>query len=434
MSPNHGRIAIIGGGYAGMSAAVELCLLGRQVTVFEAGQTLGGRARRVVIDGKTLDNGLHILIGAYRQTLQMIDTVAGTASDAGLMRLPLQLIAPGHFELRTATLPAPLNVLAGLITANGLCVRDKLGVARMMLRLRLTRYTLEHDHPVSRLLQNHSQTESATRLLWNPLCLAALNTLPESASAQTFMNVLRDTFAAPARNSDLLLPTLDFSRLFPDRAADFVRRHDGRVQIGTRVQGVRPNKQGVLVELSEGSQHFSASIIAVAPQHLSALIRDVPELSPLLAQVAEFDYNPIYSIYLGYPAEVRLARPMLGLHGGLGQWVFDRGQLGDAPGSLGVVISAPGVHQDMTLDALAFAVHQELKNMLGKLPDPHWHQVIAEKRATYACVAGLVRPAARTPASGIYLAGDYVQSGYPATLEAAVRSGITAAHLAAKTA
>lgn len=424
------RIAIVGGGYAGLSAAVELCVAGLQPIVFEATGTLGGRARRVEVEGRTLDNGLHILIGAYRETLRLMGLVSPAGAPVGLLRMPLELRIPGHFSLQAGRLPAPWHLLQGLLGARGLSMADKWGIARLMLTLQMRRHPIQPDLPLEQFLRSQRQSARASKMLWEPLCIAALNTQPEEASTQIFATVLRDTFAPPASNADLLLPTTDFSRLFPEPAAAFVHRHGGEVRMGCRVLGIRQLDDGARIVLRDGEERFDAVILAVAPQHLAALTQEESGLAPTRAMIGQFTYRPIHSIYLGYPADIRLPRPMLGMAARYAQWVFDRGQLCQQPGCLGVVISADGAHQNLLQAELASAVHAELSATFPGLPAPLWHRVIAEKRATIASTAGLRRPSTRTPCARIFLAGDYVESGYPATLEAAVRSGIAAARLA----
>lgn len=422
---------MIGGGYAGMSAAVSLCDAGFTPIVFEASATLGGRARRVVHEGQALDNGLHILIGAYRETLGMLQRVM-SPQPVPLLRLPLELTVHGQFTLRTLRMPAPLNVLHGLTCARGLSWGDKWAIARMMATLRIRGAAVEPDVALDEYLTRQRQTARARRLLWEPLCIAALNTLLTEASTRTFTAVLRDTFASPASNSDLLLPTVDFSRLFPEPAAACVEQHGGEIRMGERVLAVRDEGGGARLALHDSEQAFDAAIIAVAPQHVGALARHEPGLAAALADIAGFTYRPIHSIYLAYDQDVRLPRPMLGLAARHAHWVFDRGQLGGAPGLLGVVTSADGAHEDLAQSDLAEAVHRELTTVLPHLPPPRWHRVIAERRATIASTVGLRRPTARTACARIFLAGDYVETEYPATLEAAVRSGTRAAAMAAE--
>ncbi len=424
------RVAIIGGGYAGMSAAVELARSGIATTVFEASSTLGGRARRVEVQGSELDNGLHILIGAYRETLRLICLVCQPGEDPGLRRIPLELSVHPRFRFRAPPLPFlpfPLNLAAGLVTAHGIGWRDKLQIIRLLNALKARRFKLEKDISVAQMLRANAQTEGAKRYLWFPLCTAALNTAPDTASAQIFANVLRDTFSAPTTNSDLLLPTIDLSRLFPERAARYCTEQGAKICLGARVSNVLRNAATFEVVTREATQCFDFVILAVAPQHLAGLIEGIPALRVVSDQVAVLNYCPIYSVYLGYPPSTTLPKAMLGMDAPYSQWIFDRGQLSNQPGVMGIVISAAGAHQDLPHDELAIRVHREVQTVFAHVPNPIWHQVIAEKRATFACTVGLVRPAAKTGLRGLFLAGDYVESDYPATIESAVRSGVSAA-------
>ena len=178
---------------------------------------------------------------------------------------------------------------------------------------------------------------------------------------------------------------------------------------------------------SEGA--FSHVVCALAPYHADAFLIGISALAEGAERVERLAYQPIYSVYLGYPQAVRLPAPMLGFESPLLQWAFDRGALSGQHGVIGAVISAQGPHQELAQDELGRLVHQELQQQLGLLPDPLWCRVIAEKRATFSCAPGLKRPESRTPLKNFFLAGDYVASDYPATIESAVRSGIGAARM-----
>ncbi|HEX7811145.1 MAG TPA: hydroxysqualene dehydroxylase HpnE [Burkholderiales bacterium] len=426
----HLRIAIVGGGYAGMAAAAELARSGIAVTVFEAGKVLGGRARRVEIDGITLDNGLHVLIGAYSETLRLIDLTTAPGESRGLIRLPLELTLYPDFAMRVPKLPAPLHLAAALLAARGLTLGDKLRAARFMLAMRRQRFRLPADMTVSELLTACRQSERVSRLLWGPLCVSALNTRPEQASARVFLAVLRDSLSGKPADSDLLLPALDFSALFPERAARYVDARSGEVRLGSTVEAVRRTPQNFEIE-PDGGQ-FDRVILAVSPHRIGMLIAPHAQLAPLRNMIESFSYQPIYSVYLQYPAGTRLPFRMGGIDAAYSQWVFDRGQLCGQDGLIGVVISASGAHQELPQSELARKVHAELAAVVPGLQAPQWQRVIAEKRATFACTPGLVRPDNGTALPGLFLAGDYTVSDYPATLEAAVRSGVRAAHLAMK--
>lgn len=420
------RVAIVGGGYAGMAAAVELAQRDVAVTVFEAGRVLGGRARRVELDGKSLDNGLHILLGAYRETLRLIDMVKEFDEEEGLLRLPLELTLHPHFAMKAPQLPAPLHLLGALLGARGLEWRDRIAAARFMAWARRNRFRLGVDTTVEALLAQKKQPAAVTRFLWRPLCISALNTLPEEASAQVFLSVLRDGLDAQRSDSDMLLPTMDFSALFPERAARFVRERGGEVRLGTSIDTIR--RTGEHFELARG-EYFTHAILALSPHRVCALLEPHPILLPVAKMIGEFRYQPIYSVYLQYAPQVQLPFAMGGLEAPYSQWLFDRGRLCGQHGLIGVVISASGAHQNLPHDALAQVVHEELAANFRNLGDPLSHRVIAEKRATFACTPGLARPDNVTPVHRLFLAGDYTASDYPATIESAVRSGVRAASL-----
>jgi squalene-associated FAD-dependent desaturase len=425
------RVAVLGGGWAGLAAAVTLAEAGVPATLFEAARTLGGRARRVEHGGVALDNGLHILIGAYRETLRLMRSVSRTGErDPGLLRLPLDLHFPRRFRLRTPWLPAPLHLVAGLMSADGLSLRERLRAARFMARLRAMNFRLERDSSVAALLARFRESDAACRYLWEPLCVSALNTTPEEASAQVFLNVLRDSLDGRRADSELLLPKRDLSTLFPEPAAQFVRAAGGAVRIGCAVESVHAAGTGFAVRSAAGEEPFDRVVCALPPYRVAEVLAALPALSATVAAIEALRYAPIYSVYLQYPPGTHLLQAMLGFDGGFAQWAFDRGRLCGQDGLIGVVISARGRHQEMDQAALATAVQSEIAFMFPRMGAPQWTRVIAEKRGTFACTVGITRPAQRTPLPGLYLAGDYTASSYPATLEAAVRSGVACARMA----
>ena len=410
-----------------MAAATELAHHDIPVTVFETARTLGGRARRVEINGVALDNGLHILIGAYRETLRLIDLTRRPHEATGLVRLPLELVVHPHFRLRAPRLPAPLHLAAALLCARGLGLAERMKAAAFIAAMRRQKFRLGTDTSVEHLLASHNQPPAVTRYLWKPLCISALNTQPCEASAQIFLNVLRDTFNGARSDSDLLLPAMDFSALFPERAAAFLALHRGSVRLGVNVEAVRRTADGFELDRQDG--RFSHVILAVSPHRLSTLISPHAELAEINNLVQAFSYQPIHSVFLQYPPGSRLPFRMGGIEATYSQWLFDRGPLCGQDGLIGVVISASGAHQELEQDELARRVHGELSAHFPGLGKPCWHRVIAEKRATFSCNVGLHRPTNHTPIARLYLAGDYTASDYPATLESAVRSGVACAKL-----
>jgi squalene-associated FAD-dependent desaturase len=418
------RVGIVGAGYAGLAAAVELATQDIAVDVFEASRTLGGRARAIDIEGLRVDNGAHILVGAYRETTRLMGMV-GARPDA-LRREPLHLEFPGLFRLRAPRLPAPLHLGWALLTTMGLPLADKIAALRFMRDIQRRRFRLAADTTVALLLAE--QPDRLRRHLWEPLCLAALNTPPSEASAQVFLNVLRDSLAADRAASDLLLPTTDLSALLPEPAARYVAAHGGTVRCSCRIEAIRRRDDHYFVD-AHGP--YEQIILAVAPQHLPRLVQSLPELASVVATVTALRWEPIVACYLAYPAETRLPWVMVGVDGGHAQWLFDRGALCGQRGLIAAVISGHGPHERLDHETLAQRIHEDVGQVLpgvARLAKPLWSQVIADRRATFACTPDLRRPATTTPLPGLWLAGDYVAGDYPATIEGAVRSGVAAAH------
>jgi hydroxysqualene dehydroxylase len=434
---NKRHVAIIGGGMAGMSAAVHLASHDIQVSLFEAGSQLGGRARSVAIEVNSqvyeLDNGQHILLGAYHETLKLLQTIGLAESDV-LMRLPLKLdIRKGPqtaFKLASAHyLPQPLNHLVGFLNCHGLSMKECLSVIGFMLRIKKSNYLIAEDMSLKAFLKKQKQTQPCIDLLWEPLCLAALNTPLHMASARVFLKVLHDAFEQKKSDSDLLLPKRDLSQIFAQPISHFLREHHANVVLNKGVKLIKPNSHGYTVYTKDSKLQVSHVIVATSPARIHNMLAELPLLSTAITPVEQYEYQPIYTIYLQYPSHIRLSAPMLGLTDALSQWVFDRGLLCGQHGLMAVIISAKGKHQILTQEQLALKVAKELHACFPQLEKPLWHKVIAEKRATFSCSVNMARPPQLSPYPHLYMAGDYTYADYPATIEGAVRSGAHCAQL-----
>jgi len=456
------NIAVVGGGWAGMAAAVVATQAGHHATVFEASHALGGRARVVsgshtstLPDGTpvTLDNGQHILIGAYSETLKLMQTV-GVNLENALLRLPLTLQFPDKTGLKLPDWPAPwvvgLDAAWGIATAKGWTWGDKLTLLRAAYGWQRGGFTCSQHLSVLQLCErsNPKITPRVLAELIEPLCLSALNTPPADASAQVFLRVLQDAMFSPSVKIDdkttfgsanLLIPKRDLSNLFPHPAAAWLVKHGGKVLLGERVEHIDYSNAGWQVHATSVKQTFDTVILAGSPSNMAlaginisyeATNNIAKELENLLRRevldwqnsVNALRYEAIATVY-AYAKGAKLSQPMLALRSDTGadakppaQFVFDRGQLGGEQGLLAFVVSAS---QGERLD-LQNRVIAQGKTQLN-LPDLQPIQTIIEKRATFACTPGLQRPNNQI-APGLLVCGDYVAGPYPATLEGAVRS------------
>jgi hydroxysqualene dehydroxylase len=425
------RIGIVGGGWAGLAAAVELASKNISVTVYETARDAGGRARKIRYHDLDLDNGQHILLGAYRECLRLMKLC--DVADNALLRLPLQWFFHPDFLIQSkglaATLPAPLDLLGAFIKALGMTPAQKLSVMRFMTAMKLRGFKLKQDITVAALLDAHGQSGKLRDCLWEPLCVSALNTPIKIASAQIFLNVLRDGLFGGKGCSDMLIPQKNLGDIFPQPALDYVARHGGNIRSAVSVTQIKSIASGFAVVTRDDEQFFTHIICAAGPHQLPYLIETITALQPTLRQLEAIEYEPIVTVYVKYNQLVTIERAMTGFNGGVVQWIFDRERLSGHKGLLAAVISASGAHREWSGGELAQTVINEIAQIYPQLGTPLWHKVITEKRATFSCRPNMSRPHNATPLKNFYLAGDYTHSDYPGTLEGAVRSGVQCAQL-----
>jgi hydroxysqualene dehydroxylase len=463
------NVLIIGAGWAGLAAAVEATRLGHSATVLEAARAIGGRARALNVplpDGSqaTLDNGQHILIGAYSQTLQLMRDV-GVDTDTAVYRMPLTLRYPDGSGLALPDWHKPwvagLDVAAGIFKAQGWSLLDKLSLLRAADAWRRAGFNCPAQYSVAMLCQGISARVMADMI--DPLVVSALNTPTERASGQVFLTVMHDALFAPAvewassaesatalyqdhpppAGSNMLLPRTDLGALFPAAAVQWLKAKGVQVLSGERVNDLQAlSKHELPVIRSNGLEanlpgKFDATIIATPAWEAARLVRTVPpghadtsdDAAAWAACAEALQHEAITTVY-AYSAGAHLPQPVMALRSSSGnssnipqpaQFVFDRGALSGQQGVLAFVVSA-SVGDAATLERQVIA---QGRQQLG-LADLQPIKTIVEKRATFACTPGLQRPSMRI-ANKLLACGDYVQGPYPATLEGAVRSGLAAA-------
>lgn len=416
------RIAIIGAGWAGLAAAVTATQAGASVTLFEMAPRIGGRARSLPgpVGSERLDNGQHILIGAYTATLGLMRDV-GVDPDRVLERSPLSLVGPTGQGLRLPHGPAPLAFAWATLTQSDWRWRDRLALLSTALRWTLSGFRCDSRLSVADLC--HNLPPALRHDLIDPLCVAALNTPAQEASASVFLRVMRDAlFSAPGA-ADLLVPRVPLAELLPEPAEAWLRQHRVVIHTGTQVRSLDELKAGIGKD----------GIVLACSASEAARLAEAAN-GRWARQAAAFGYEPIVTVYLDAPG-ARLRVPMLSLPEGPqapAQFAFDHGAIGSQAGRFAFVISGARPWVERGREAIINAVLQQARLVLSR-PDGRPCElavmhVVAEKRATFRCTPGLDRPSAQI-APGLVAAGDYVDGPYPATLEGAVRSGLGAARL-----
>jgi squalene-associated FAD-dependent desaturase len=414
------RLAVVGGGWAGIAAAVEATSRGHAVTLFEMAAHLGGRARRVDGDALALDNGQHILIGAYTETLRLMAAVDVDAQRV-LWRMPLRLsFAQGGTLALPPGAPGPAFVRA-VLARSGWRWHER--IALLIAAAGWARRGFECNGRLTVDQLTRALPPAVRADLIDPLCIAALNTPAALASASVFLRVLHDALFAGPGSADLLLPRVDLGALWPDAAAMWLVERGAQLRLSQRVGQLQ--SQGAVWTID--GEPFDAVVLAASAVEAARLVQPI---APQWADTARaLRHEPIMTVVL-HSAGTRLPAPMLALHHGPSapaQFVFDLGQLRAIDGALAFVISGAStwVERGMratvqaTLAQASAALGAHLKGPLREL------RTYTEKRATLFCTPDLARPGQRI-AEGLIAAGDYVDGPYPSTLEGAVRSGVAA--------
>ena len=414
-------LAVVGAGWAGLAAAVRTVEAGHQVTLFEMALHPGGRARAVEHDGFVLDNGQHILIGAYRDTLALMRTV-GAQPDALFDRRPLALTNPQGQGLALPGGPAVPAFVRAVLAQKEWPLSERLSLLAATLRWRLGGFRADPRHTVADLVR--TLPELARTLLIDPLCVAALNTPSSQASAQVFLNVLRDALFSGPGAADLLLPRVPLSALLPTPAVGWLEQRGAALRWTTRVQHLEPTTDA---RWRVDGEPFDAVLLACSAHEAARLAQ--PVAAGWAQTAAAFDYEPIVTVYLQSPG-ARLPSPMVALRAGPdapAQFAFDLGALdasGARSGLFAFVVSGAKTWVEAGLDATTQATLRQAQSAFSHIT---WHglRTIAERRATFLCKPGLARPPTHI-APALAAAGDYVDGPYPATLEGAVCSALKA--------
>ncbi|MGA3325770.1 MAG: hydroxysqualene dehydroxylase HpnE [Terriglobia bacterium] len=431
---------IIGGGFAGLAAGVALAEAGKRVCLLEQKPYLGGRARsfRDPTTGSVVDNGQHLFMGCYHSTIHFLKTL-GTLDRVHFQpRLAVPFLdRDGRLSrLDCPDWPSPWHLLLGVLRSGSFSLKQKLEVMRLGKDLRTARQTSAPaaGESVTAWLGRRGQSEGLQRNFWDLLCIAAMNEDPHIASAQLFEHVLRlALFSSPA-DSRLGIARVGLSECYTAAAAAYIEARGGRVQTGRGVKQLLI-AQGACrgVDLGDGEEIEGAPVISAVPWHQLAVVlpSDLLRTEPFFAAALALRPAPIISIDLWFDAPITDLE-FAGLRGTTIQWLFDKSRiLTTNDPYVSLVLSGAREHVSRSKEELLAISLRELGEMLPAVRKAKLlHSlVIKERFATFSPSpeAEPLRPTARTPIQGLFLAGDWTATGLPATIEGAVQSGYTAA-------
>jgi squalene-associated FAD-dependent desaturase len=424
-------VIVVGAGFAGLSAAVRLARDGARVLVLEAKARLGGRATAFPDrdTGELVDNGQHILLGCYTGTFEFLRQIGADGHVALQRELAVTMIdrRGQRSRLTCPPLPPPLHLVAGVLEWEALAWRDRLSVLGLAAPLRNARRGMVAASPgetVENWLIRNGQTARIREMLWDPLALAALNQPPTVAAAPPFARVLAEMFSGGPRAAAIALPAKPLHHMYAEPARAYIERHGGSVLTGAAPRIVIDGERVVAVD-AQSERWTASSAIAAVPWFALAdlFVRVPPALQATVDRARAMQASPIVSVDLWFDRRV-LDEPFIGLPGRAMQWAFDRGPYVSLVSS-GAEAILRKTNEELIADAQA--------ELMDALPDTRRARlkqatVIREPRATFSLAPGQPpRPATRTDVRGLFLAGDWIDTGLPATIESAVRSG----HLAA---
>lgn len=433
------RVLVVGGGLAGLAAAVALAGQGVEISLFERRSFLGGRASSFLQpSGETVDNCQHVLLGCCTNLIDFYQRLGAAGRIRWQDRLLFQDRSGQTGEIYASRLPAPLHLAPAFLRFPLLGAVDKLRLGLGMLRLLATK---PEDEPFSRWLKRTRQTPRAIEVFWRPVLVSALNEDMDRLSARYAFQVFRDGFLAHRQGYRMGVPAVPLRELYERPVADYLAAHGGRLHLGAPVRAlVVRDGQIAGLRLDPDSRgdgfHPAASIVSAVPFDVlpRLLPSDLLDREPLFAGLANLAVSPITSVHLWFDRTVT-EREHAVLVGREMQWMFNKTHdFGPAEGGgsyLGLVVSASRdlapLTRDEVLDLALKDVREAFPAAQGAIVQKA--VVVKEQRATFSpapsCDAW--RPPAASPVDGLFLAGDWVQSGWPATMEGAVRSGYLAA-------
>lgn len=432
---------IIGGGLAGLAAAVRLSEHGIPVRLLERRSFAGGRAYSFQdrITGDSIDNGQHLMMGCYHHTLDFLERI-GTLDRLSFQddpRVDFVHEREGRSSFACPPLPAPLHLLGGLAGLGSVTWRDKIGALRVGLALKNLNGDSERlaGITVRQWLDSLGQSDRIQRRFWNIIALATINELPEVASADMFVRVLDQAFMHGRQDSTMVISKVGLSDLYVDAARNFIESRGGQLSLNSDVTGIElEDGRCVALRLRNGEILHPDFVISAVPYFALRRMIDpqVQAVSPSLKSLHHFTSAPIVSINLWYDRPVTDLR-FTGLLDSPVEWVFNRSAIAGTPDKspqhLALIISGAHRAARLSKESLIRLAVDEMNRFFPAAGTPRHAFVIREIDATISHGVGVaqLRPPCVTEFDNFLLAGDWTATGLPATIEGAVQSGHVAA-------
>jgi len=425
------KCLVIGGGFAGLSASVHLSNAGYQVELIEASPKLGGRAFSFIHKptNTLIDNGQHIMMGCYKQTLKFLGVINALNKIEIQEKLSVKFISPNFelYVLKATSLFYPFNLLGAILNYSAISLRERLSILRFFLKLPLFAQRDLSKMSVDDLLAQENQNENVKKAFWEIICVGALNTNLKKASAKVFVDILKEIFLKGSFGSKIILPKTNLSETYCLPAKQFVEAKGGKIFLSERAEEIKVEKNRAVEVRTDKRRIAEFDFMVCAVPFYAA--------QKFLSFSFSNDFNPQYSSILNvhvWLAEAKkenwYGKNFYALIGSKLHWVFNHDS------HLTCVISDADYLLNLSDEEIMNMIYSELERYMNITKhDIKDYFMIKKKRATFITSNEILnnRPNSETEVKNLFLAGDWVNTGLPSTIESAVKSGRVAAEAVA---